>query len=251
MINMQKIFSSFLLLSVFLALSQADDDQLKPQQRILYEFQQPDFVYPLLEKTPSSVGKGGKIYKANLEQWRTLGAQRDQQSTALTVIKIDACGMVPLHYHVRASEMSYLAKGNNVLVGFIEEDYNRMVLNIMNEGDATLFEEGLIHFIANEGCEAVEMVSGYGNKDPGVVTVAQGTFKFPDEIIAGSFGMTEEIVERIKKSGIPFSPVQGGEECLRRCRKEKQYKKYKLTTTSQKEEIAKKEDHIKAKKLFF
>jgi oxalate decarboxylase/phosphoglucose isomerase-like protein (cupin superfamily) len=227
MINIQKIFSSFLLLSAFFALSQADDDQLKPQQRILYEFQQPDFVFPLLEKEPASVGKGGKIYTANLEQWRTLGAQRDQQSTSLTLFKIDACGMMPLHYHPRASGISYLAKGNNVLVGFIEEDYNRMVLNIMNEGDATLFEEGLIHFIANEGCEVVEMIFGYGNKDPGFVTVAQATFKFPDEIIAGSFGMTEEYVERIKKSGIPFSLVQGSEECLRRCKKYKKYDDYK------------------------
>ena len=216
---MLKTFSSLFLLTFLFALSQAHSDS-KPNQRIRFEFQKDDFVYHLLSKPPTKVGDGGKIYGAYEEQWRTLSQQRETESTSLAVALLEPCGLISLHYHPRASEIAYVAKGNNILVGFVEEDGGRLVLNKMKKGDATLFETGLIQFIANQGCDDAEIISGYSNKDPGYVQVALNSFKFPANIIAGSFGMTEEYVERIKKSGIPFTPVQS-EECLRRCKNNK------------------------------
>ena len=227
---MLRTFSSLFLLSLFV-LSNANH---KPAQRVRFEFQQADFVSPLLANPPNAVGLGGEIHKDFEEQWRTLSQQRDIESTSLVLTLLKPCGVTALHYHPRGSEIAYVAKGNNVLVGFVEEDGGRLVLNKLNEGDATLFEEGLIHFIANQGCDNVTITSGFSNKDPGSVQIALNTFMFPTEIIAGSFGMTEEYVDKIKKTGIPFSPVEGSQECLRRCENHTMKYKYDADKSTKK-----------------
>ena len=212
---------------MFISLLAISSIQAKTQQKIRYEFQREDFIFDLFPKSPTSVGKGGKLYRLTEAQWPTLSQQRDEDSTSMGLTQLDACGISAIHYHPRAAEILYVIEGKEILTGFVEEDGGRSVFNKISKGMLTLFPEGLIHFQQNLGCEPVLMASGFSNKDPGVIQVALNSFKFPIEVIAGSYGMTEEYVEQIKAKGIPFTPVQGQHECLRRCKSYKYEEKPK------------------------
>ncbi len=52
------------------------------------------------------------------------------------------------------------------------------------------------------------------------MTISAQSFKFPTEIVAGSYGMSEDYVERLRK-GIPYNPVEGSDECRKKCKYEK------------------------------
>lgn len=58
----------------------------------------------------------------------------------------------------------------------------------------------------------------FGSDDPGVLTVSNRMFTFPDEALEATFNQTKKVIDKLRK-GLPTTPAVGNEECLRRCGK--------------------------------
>ncbi len=180
------------------------------------EVKKGEFVYHLNEYKPQMNGRGGNINLVTQDQWAVL----EDKDVSLIRTQLEPCGLILIHEHPRPSEILYVNKGRHVFVGFVEEDGGRMITNNLRKGDVTLFPETLMHFQQNLGCEDAELISFLSSEDPGYVTIGAQSFKFPTEIVADSYGMSEEYVERLRK-GMPYNPVEARDECRKRCKYEK------------------------------
>jgi len=205
-------------------------DAYKLRQEARKEFKKGEFVYDLNAYKSKRIGRGGKIDIVTQEQWPVL----ENQDISMMRIRLEPCGFNVLHENPRASEIMYVNKGKHIFVGFVEEDGGRVITNTLKRGDVTLFPETLIHFQQNMGCEDAELISFLSNEDPGYVTIGAETFKFPPHVVASSFGMSEENVEKIRKS-MPYSPVEASRDCRKRCKYEKK-EKYGKTESYEREE---------------
>jgi oxalate decarboxylase/phosphoglucose isomerase-like protein (cupin superfamily) len=219
---------TFLLSFAVLFITGLDANQLRQEAR--KEFKKGEFVYDLNAYKPQRIGRGGKIDIVTQEQWPAL----ENQGISMMRIRLEPCGLNVLHEHPRPSEIMYVNKGKNIFVGFVEEDGGRVITNTLKKGDVTLFPETLIHFQQNLGCEDAELLAFLSSEDPGYVTIGAESFRFPPHVVASSFGMSEEYVEKIRK-GMPYSPVEASRECHKRCKYEKK-EKYGKSESYEREE---------------
>ncbi|CAA7055501.1 unnamed protein product [Microthlaspi erraticum] len=83
-------------------------------------------------------------------------------------------GLVPPHYHPRASEAVLAAEGT-LLVGFVTSD-QRLFMKTLNAGDAFVFPQGLIHFAANVGHVPAVIIAALSSQNPGTIFVADNVF---------------------------------------------------------------------------
>ncbi|CAA7055500.1 unnamed protein product [Microthlaspi erraticum] len=83
-------------------------------------------------------------------------------------------GLVPPHYHPRASEVVLAAQGT-LLVGFIASD-QRLFMKTLNAGDVFVIPQGLIHFAANVGHVPAVVFVAMSSQNPGTIFVADNVF---------------------------------------------------------------------------
>ncbi|CAA7055504.1 unnamed protein product [Microthlaspi erraticum] len=83
-------------------------------------------------------------------------------------------GLVPPHYHPRASELLFAAEGT-LVVGFVASD-QRLFTKTLNAGDVFVFPQGLIHFAANAGNVPAVAYAALGSQNPGTIFVAENVF---------------------------------------------------------------------------
>ena len=112
--------------------------------------------------------------------------------------------------------MTYLIEGNNLQVGFVEENGGRVILNVLKQGQVSFFPQGLIHFEQNLSCDPVKYISALNHEDPGVVAMASRTFGLPDFALASTFNRTEAEIQLIRV-GLPAGPARGYGDCVTRC----------------------------------
>ncbi|CAK7332747.1 unnamed protein product [Dovyalis caffra] len=118
-------------------------------------------------------------------------------------VDLDAHGLVPLHSHPRASEVTICLQGT-LLVGFVNTS-NYLFTQRLRPGDSFVFPKGLIHFLYNEETmgPAVAM-SGLNSQNPGAQLSAVAAFtskpSIPDEVLKKSFQITGQDVMRIRKN---------------------------------------------------
>ena len=105
--------------------------------------------------------------------------------------------------------------GENIKVGFSEENGGRSVVNIIGKGQVTVFPKGLVHYQQNLGCEPATYISALNSEDPGVLTISTRGFDLPNEALATSYGITKEEVIKIRPKLLD-SPVRD-EECWKTC----------------------------------
>ncbi|KAM5566653.1 germin-like protein subfamily 1 member 1 [Rosa sericea] len=132
----------------------------------------------------------------NLPGMNTLGL-------SMARVDIDANGIVPLHTHPRASEVTICLKGR-LLVGFVDTS-DRVFTQQLNPGESFVFPKGLIHFLYNYDSKAPAVaLSGLSSQNPGaqIVSLASFTSKPPIEIqiLKKSFQNTDQDVARIRKN---------------------------------------------------
>ncbi|CAM9169943.1 unnamed protein product, partial [Heterosigma akashiwo] len=184
------------------------------------QFDDKDFTFDLLGKTPT-VGGGGIKQGLDVRDLPSLHGE----GVALTLFTLDPCGINLPHVHPRATEILYVISGagrteedwqSYLQVAFVEENGGRTIVNTIGTGEATFFPEGLIHYQQNLGCEQVQYISGLNHEDPGVLTVSTRTFTFPDKALAATFNIEVDEVKALR-DGLPTSPAAGQAACLEYC----------------------------------
>ncbi|KAJ3147044.1 hypothetical protein HDU89_005852 [Geranomyces variabilis] len=180
-------------------------------------FKSKDYVLDLFDNPKGEeVGKGGKLSRMNLKSLPAL----DRQNIALTLILLEPCGANLPHTHPRASEALYIINGEKVLVGVIEENGSKVILNNLDTGKATFVPQGALHFEQNLTCEPAVLIAANPSEDPGTLTIASEFWMLPDGTLEASLGVDEREVRKIR-GHIPMGPSPGSEECRKRCGLEK------------------------------
>ncbi|OVA09123.1 Germin [Macleaya cordata] len=125
------------------------------------------------------------------------------QGLTMGRVDIAADGVVPLHWHPRASEMVLLLEGF-VLVGFVDSS-NRLFTQQLRPGDSFVFPRGLTHFLYNlDSSRPAWVLSGLNSQNPGAELVALVSFETKpqilDVVLRKTFQISEQDVQRIRKN---------------------------------------------------
>ncbi|KAK9277712.1 hypothetical protein L1049_007259 [Liquidambar formosana] len=123
----------------------------------------------------------------------------------LTMSRIDIArdGLVPPHWHPRASEVTTLLKGS-LLVGFVDTS-NRLFTQQLRVGDSFVFPKGLVHFLFNLDSVGPAMcLSGFSSQAPGLQSAALASFTskpgIPDEVLRAAFKINGQDVAKIRRN---------------------------------------------------
>ncbi|CAI9092806.1 OLC1v1028142C1 [Oldenlandia corymbosa var. corymbosa] len=132
----------------------------------------------------------------NLPGMNTLGL-------AMARLDIGPDGIVPLHSHPRASEVTILLKGT-LFVGFVDGS-NRLFNRQLRPGDSFVFPKGLIHYLYNmDKDEAALALSGFSSQNPGLQISSFASFVskpgIPDEVLEKSFKIHSPDVAKIRRN---------------------------------------------------
>ncbi|XP_010255423.1 PREDICTED: germin-like protein subfamily 1 member 1 [Nelumbo nucifera] len=158
------------------------------------------FMTSVLSK-PGNTSANPFGFNVTLTNTRNLPGMNTQ---GLTMARIDiaANGLVPPHSHPRASEVTFLLKGN-LLVGFVDTS-NRLFTQQLREGDSFVFPRGLIHFLYNLQSSPALCVSGLNSQNPGAQLAAIATFatnpSILNDVLKKAFQVSEKDVARIRKN---------------------------------------------------
>ncbi|KAJ7943570.1 Germin-like protein subfamily 1 member 1 [Quillaja saponaria] len=123
----------------------------------------------------------------------------------LTLARIDiaADGIVPPHWHPRASEVTTCLQGA-LLVGFVD-NLDRLFTQQLRAGESFVFPKGLIHFLSNlDSSKPALAVSGFNSQNPGgqIASVVSFTSKpaIPDEILKKAFKINGQDVTKMRRN---------------------------------------------------
>ncbi|XP_010491268.1 PREDICTED: germin-like protein subfamily 1 member 1 [Camelina sativa] len=127
---------------------------------------------------------------ANLPGINTMG---------LTMARLDfgASGIVPLHVHPRASEVTVCLDGV-LLVGFVDTS-GRVFTQELHPGETFVFPKGLIHFLYNiDTVSSALAVSGLSSQNPGTQIVSLSSFisksPIPKEVLKSAYDINGQDV---------------------------------------------------------
>ena len=109
--------------------------------RFRAKFNASDFVYNLLGSAPER-GDGGTVQPLGVSNLPSL----EGEGVSHSLFTIEPCGINSFHSHPRATEILYVIDGDDLQVGFVEENGGRVLLNRISTGDATFFPEGFYFF---------------------------------------------------------------------------------------------------------
>ena len=175
-------------------------------------FNSSDYVYNIDNSNPGAVGLGGKIFSVSLGNLHSLSGE----GISYALYTLEPCGISNPHSHPRATELIYIVEGSYIDVGFLEEDGGRVINNRISKGQTTIFPQGLIHYIQNNGCEPSKILVALNSEDPGVISVSPQSLSFPDIAVATSYGLTINQINTLK-SRLPKIPSPGYGNCRLRC----------------------------------
>ncbi|KAJ3195974.1 hypothetical protein HK101_010480 [Irineochytrium annulatum] len=177
-------------------------------------FNSADYVVDLLNN-PTSVeqGKGGKLSRMNVGSLPALA----KQGIAMTLIQLEPCGINEPHTHPRASEAIYVISGDDVQIGFIEENGAKVILNELHTGQSTFIPQGAIHFEINMSCKPAVAIAANNNEDPGTLSIPTTFYKLPDGSLKASLGIEDDEELAKLKAAAPGSPGPGIAECRQKC----------------------------------
>jgi hypothetical protein len=162
-------------------------------------------------------GLGGQVDLANRANFPIL----TNLGISTAALFFQPCGLVPPHIHPRATEFFTLVTDSTVTTGFVAElGFLTQQNTTLTQYQGTVFPQGSMHFLQNQGCEPAVGISGLSSEDPGASFIAQSFLKSIDpEILDPVLGFpqigADNFAQFIGKIPDPF--VLGVESCLQRC----------------------------------
>lgn len=109
-------------------------------------------------------------------------------------------GYTAPHIHPRATEIVFVLEGV-FQVGFITTS-NKHISKIIKKGEVFVFPKGLLHYQKNIGGMLASHIVAFNSQNPGALFVApalfQATPSVPDDVLAMTFQISTEEVQKIK-----------------------------------------------------
>ncbi|XP_078432891.1 germin-like protein subfamily 3 member 3 [Wolffia australiana] len=118
----------------------------------------------------------------------------------ISVARLDLAigGVIPLHVHPNGNELLVVTAGS-IVAGFISSG-NSVYYKTLNEGDAMVFPQGLLHFQLNDGCAPAEAIVTFSSSNPGlqITSIALFGSSFPSKLVSGTTFLSPAEVQRLK-----------------------------------------------------
>lgn len=107
---------------------------------------------------------------------------------AMSLSKVNPCGIILPHLHPRAAQAYYITKGKFEF-GFIQENDAHYVQRTIEEGQGTIFPQGSVHYFINTECQEASLVAVTNSEDPGRIDIVGALFNvFPESLLTASLG---------------------------------------------------------------
>lgn len=148
-------------------------------------------------------GSTANMFGFNLSLTSTVNLPgANTQGLSMARVSLAANGIVPLHSHPRASEVTICLQGS-ILVGFVNTT-NYLYTQNLRPGDSFVFPKGLIHFLYNvDPVNPALAVSGLSSQNPGaqIASLAAFTSKpaIPDDVLKKTFQISGQDMATIRK----------------------------------------------------
>ncbi|CEM03584.1 unnamed protein product [Vitrella brassicaformis CCMP3155] len=167
---------------------------------------------------PLVTAAAGRLSTATVETMPSLS----QEGIAAQVVTLEACSEYAPHYHPRAAELLNVMddpEGKGLMVGFIDENGGKKVVNVLRQGQVALTPEALVHWQANLGCGTVEYLVFLNNEDPGEVALAPALLSIPTAHIETAIHSDLDIIETLRRAqhNQTHGLVQGLADCRKKC----------------------------------
>jgi len=136
----------------------------------------------------------------------------------LAMLNLGPCSMLPPHYHPRASNYVVSTKGKTTTYMY-EENGGTLITQDLSPGLATIFPQGSMHMMVNNGCEDAQLVSALSSEDAGTQNIGNVfTNGFPADLVNAAFGSSLAGNDTAAKmTPIGTGSNAGTAECLARC----------------------------------
>lgn len=136
----------------------------------------------------------------------------------MAMIQLGPCGMLPPHYHPRASNYVLSVMGETHTYA-VEENDARVMATVLTPGKMTIFPQGAIHTMMNRRCEPAQLVSALSDEDSGTTNLLNNLFRLPEDFVQAAFGNKDLDVNETSSRvpAIGNNGVMGSYECMVRC----------------------------------
>lgn len=121
---------------------------------------------------------------------------------SVTIGRLSGNGIIPPHYHPRASEL-LICKTGKIFAGFKTStaNGNKFFGNVLEAGQAMAIPQGMIHFLFNLlNNKPALSLSAFSSQNPGLFILDSNTSSINIEILAKTFSLDQEMVDVIQKS---------------------------------------------------
>ncbi|KAL5771826.1 hypothetical protein ACOSP7_011437 [Xanthoceras sorbifolium] len=117
-------------------------------------------------------------------------------------VDLDIRGVIPPHYHPRASEIITVIQGT-IEAGFVTSNpENRLISKLLKKGDVFVIPQGLVHFQRNIGNGHAVALTAFNSQNRGVVTVGNAVFgtkpTMSSDLLAKAFQVDDNIIHRLQ-----------------------------------------------------
>lgn len=135
-----------------------------------------------------------------------------------TLVTLGPCASNTPHTHPRGSEISFVLYGA-IEFGMVEENagMNDLVFRNVVQNTTIHIPQGILHFSFNPTCEPAAFLANFATADPGTQTMWNSMMRVPTHILNAATGVSEAILDQLKRLPQVKAPGTGGEECMARC----------------------------------
>ncbi|GAQ79047.1 hypothetical protein KFL_000230265 [Klebsormidium nitens] len=190
------LLAAALVASLAGCVSAADPDPLRdfdpPEVPSNYAPPEAYFKFDLLHAANAAQGPGGNNTRATSANFPALRSQ----GISYTLFNMRPCGQNLPHTHPRATEILYVISGGPVLVGFVDTNQTAH-LNMLREGEMTVFPRGMLHFIQSFATTNVTSISALNSQNPGVIIQSRALFDLPSEVVATTFSLPQDQIRAV------------------------------------------------------
>ncbi|KAF2268616.1 RmlC-like cupin, partial [Lojkania enalia] len=137
----------------------------------------------------------------------------------VAMLNLGPCAMLAPHYHPRGTNLVVAISGNTTTYMVAENGANTITTNL-KPGMMTIFPDGSLHTMQNNGCDNAILLSALNSEDTGTTNIFNAAFGgIPAGILAAALGdrglHVQDIGQRIPDVG--SGSILGTDECAKRC----------------------------------
>ncbi|KAF2477802.1 RmlC-like cupin [Lindgomyces ingoldianus] len=165
---------------------------------------------------PNYTFKPGSVVNANAATFPTLTGF----GMTMAMLNLGPCAMLPPHMHSRATNLVVAISGSTSTYMYRENGV-KLVKADLTPGKMTIFPQGSLHTMQNNGCDNAVLVSALNSEDTGTTNILNGALRnFPEDLMKAAFGDASLDIAKLGKNipEVGTGSVLGSAECMQKCK---------------------------------